>query len=72
MEKFTDDFNTILKNGVWGLKEKECYFSWHTCEGCNSTLGGNRYAIEFKYNLHDKEIYNLSICEDCFDMLANN
>jgi hypothetical protein len=71
MKNITSDLETILKNGLWSFKQGESYFSWSTCEGCFSILGGNRWEIEFKYNKEDKEIYEIEICQDCLDKIAN-
>jgi hypothetical protein len=42
----------------------ESYFSWHSCECCGDTLGGNRYDCD-GYNSVTKEIEEYSVCEDC-------
>lgn len=40
------------------------YFSWRTCECCNSRLGGNRYHAT-GYNPKTKEAYCYEVCQDC-------
>jgi hypothetical protein len=40
------------------------YFSWHPCECCGGTLGGNR--IDVLANCGDSEVREYAICEDCY------
>jgi hypothetical protein len=48
--------------------DRECldepYFSWHRCDCCGSSLGGNR-EFATGYNPTTKEVQEYSICEDC-------
>jgi|TARA_Y100000034_G_scaffold125574_1_gene175486 hypothetical protein len=76
MEKqYTKDMETIIDNGICSPKYEEdvceSYFSHQPCEGHFPSLSGDRYDITFKYNKDDKEICELSICLDCFDLLFN-
>ena len=44
-------------------------FSWHPCEACGSSLGGNRYtahAID-----ENGDLVHFSVCEDCLCYIAN-
>ena len=69
----TSDRETITEHGLWSFKSGEPvepYFSGLICEGCFSMLGGNRWDIEFKYNLKDEKIYEIAICQDCLDYIA--
>jgi hypothetical protein len=44
-------------------------FSWHRCESCGSSLGGDRYAAHgFNEN---EEIVHLDVCVDCVMYHAN-
>lgn len=40
----------------------EPYFSWHRCELCDSTLGGNRTDA---HAIYDGAIVHLRVCDDC-------
>ncbi len=40
----------------------EPYFSWHTCEICGSTLGGNRTDSHAYYV---DTLVHLRVCDDC-------
>ena len=51
-----------------GAAFDEGSFSWSSCEGCGSTLGGNRYAAHGVDS--DGAILHLDVCEDC--LLALN
>lgn len=62
------DFQTILKNRLWTLKEENT-FSKCKCEGCGNQLAGIRFIIEFKNDAKDEKISELSICVDCIDYL---
>lgn len=42
----------------------EPYFSWRSCECCQTTLGGDRYDCT-GYHPKQKEIYEYSVCSDC-------
>lgn len=47
-------------------------FSWQSCEGCGSSLGGNRYAAHGVMTLRGKEtVVHLDVCADCLCYLAN-
>ena len=50
---------------------KDPYFSWHPCELCRETLGGDRYDFIGRYfeDNNVKEIIELSCCVDCFEYL---
>jgi hypothetical protein len=41
-KKIDDDFNI-------GCECEHQEFSWSTCDGCSSTLGGHRFAITGRY-----------------------
>ena len=44
-------------------------FSWQDCEGCRSTLGGDRFAA---HGIGDNgDICHLDVCYDCLQYLAN-
>jgi len=47
----------------------EPYFSWSSCDTCNSTLGGNREDAHGYLN--NDTLIHLSICTDCVVYLAN-
>lgn len=48
-----------------GDYEPEPYFSWHACDCCGSTLGGDREDC-IGYNPTTKQIQgNYSVCVDC-------
>jgi hypothetical protein len=47
----------------------EGHFSWHSCDTCGSTLGGDRYAAHGRDK--DGAIVHLSICSDCLMYMAN-
>ena len=41
-------------------------FSWHSCDICNSSLGGTRFAAHsFIPGVDDNELEHLEICTDC-------
>lgn len=42
----------------------EAFFSWSSCDNCNSDLGGNRYI---GHEIVDGEIVHVEICEDCIE-----
>lgn len=51
----------------------EGLFSWHACDCCGSTLGGNRYAA---HGLHSDgplkgKLCHLEVCADCLVYIAN-
>ena len=46
----------------------EPYFSWSACEGCGSTLGGDRYPA---HALADGRLVHLDMCADCLFYIAN-
>jgi len=46
----------------------EAHFSWHACDSCGSTFGGDRHPAHF---LHEKEIVHLRVCTDCLFFHAN-
>lgn len=67
--------------GKWGMEEEEFAdaiengeafdegsFSWSSCEGCGSILGGNRYVV---HGFMDDNIIHLDVCVDCLVYLAN-
>lgn len=43
-------------------------FSWRPCDGCDSSLGGNRYSA---HGIVNDEIIHFEVCEDCMLYLAN-
>ena len=44
----------------------EGHFSWHSCECCGSTLGGQRYAAHgFIHTPTGDQLIHLDVCEDC-------
>ena len=45
-------------------EECEPYFSWHACECCGGTLGGNRHDVS-AYHPESKQVLEYSVCEDC-------
>lgn len=45
----------------------EPHFSWHACEACGSTLGGNRYPAHGRDK--DGALIHFRICEDCLYFL---
>ena len=48
---------------------EEPWFSWHACECCGSSLGGDRYEA---HGLDaDNEIVHFEVCVDCLLYLAN-
>lgn len=51
-----------------------CYdeggFSWSSCDGCGSTLGGNRQPGH-GFDPETKSIVHLDLCVDCVCYLAN-
>jgi len=62
-----EEMEAGLEDG--SICEDEGGFSWHHCDCCGSSLGGNRYAAHgFDKN---KEVVHLEICEDCLIFLAN-
>lgn len=40
-------------------------FSWSPCEGCGSTLGGNRYAAHGR--TPDGTLIHFDVCGDCLE-----
>lgn len=42
----------------------EPYFSWSSCDCCQTGLGGNRYDAN-GWNPTREEVYEYRICEDC-------
>jgi len=64
-EKSVADF--LKREGLANLSSKssEPFFSWHACECCGDTLGGNREEAN-GYNPTTKEVQDYEfICEDC-------
>ena len=68
-EEAVSDF--FEREGIQNLSAKsddngtiEPYFSWSSCDCCNTGLGGNRYDAD-AYNPTTKEIQEYRICEDC-------
>lgn len=48
-------------------------FSWQSCDGCGSTLGGQRYAAHaLMTHINGREAWIcLSVCADCLCYIAN-
>ena len=48
------------------IEDKEAYFSWASCDCCNTKLGGDRYDCN-SFDYSTREITGpFSICTDCF------
>lgn len=45
------------------LHQCESYFSWHNCDSCGSSLGGDRHPAIGR--LKHGELIDLEICTDC-------
>jgi hypothetical protein len=45
--------------------DAEPYFSWSSCDCCQSSLGGDRYEV-VGYRLNKREKNEYSICVDCY------
>jgi hypothetical protein len=54
----------------------ESHFSWHQCESCGSTFGGERLPATFfitdKSDPKHKTVYDMEICTDCAMYHAND
>ena len=48
--------------------EPEAVFSWSSCDGCGSSLGGDRYP---GHGLIDGTLYHFEFCVDCVQYIAN-
>lgn len=49
-------------------------FSWSSCEGCGSTLGGNRHPAHTRAEINGEPVtywLHLDICDDCVMYFAN-
>ena len=50
----------------------EAFFSWRSCDLCQSGLGGDRYDIEAYETLEEAQTdkvnnkYELEVCVDCY------
>ncbi len=58
--------------GIYNLAPlpEESHFSNFPCDGCKTTLGGNRYkALGTSGKKHNTERIDLIFCEDCFHWL---
>jgi hypothetical protein len=63
VEKVNDFYSTGLES-LCSL-DLEPYFSWSSCECCNSNLGGDRYDCQ-SFNRQTKNVYDFSVCLDCY------
>jgi hypothetical protein len=45
--------------------DAEPYFSWSSCDCCQSSLGGDRYEVA-GFRLNKREKHEYSICVDCY------
>ena len=64
------DFGLSEDDPAWEELSDEGGFSWHQCDTCGSTLGGNRYAAH-GFTDDDGTLVHLSMCEDCLMFFAN-
>lgn len=68
-EQCRRDFDLAEDDPAWQELCDEGGFSWHACDTCGSSLGGNRYAGHgFD---RDGAVVHLSMCEDCVLYFAN-
>lgn len=51
--------------------DADSYFSWHRCESCGSTLGGDRHEVSW-FSMDDHAVTGSgSVCTDCAHYIAN-
>ena len=48
----------------------EGHFSWHRCDCCGSTFGGDRHPAHGWMENH-QELVHLEVCVDCLMFIAN-
>ncbi len=65
------DFDCSYKEIDNGTVCDEGSFSWHSCDGCGSILGGNRYVAHGIIPKMNNELIHLEVCQDCLHYLAN-
>lgn len=48
-------------------------FTWHSCDLCNSPLGGDRYSAHVLNTIEGKTevTHDLEVCTDCIMYIAN-
>jgi hypothetical protein len=66
-EEYKNRVDIFFNNGLINLStvSQEPFFSWHSCDCCGSSLGGNRYKCN-GYNEKTKEVETYEyVCEDC-------
>jgi len=49
-----------------GEIDEELAFSWTSCDACNSTLGGSRYAV---HGRDGDDLVHLDVCLDCIEAI---
>lgn len=47
------------------------HFSWHPCNCCGSSLGGDRYKITARYLPNDEIVTLSGLCVDCYIELVS-
>lgn len=63
-----DDWNCSAEDIESGAAFDEGMFSGVDCEGCGSSLAGDRHAA---HGLVDDDLVHLVVCTDCLLYLAN-
>lgn len=66
-----NDHNCASDDVRTGTACDEGSFSWRPCEGCGSSLGGQRYAAHGLMPGLDNELCHFEVCTDCLFYIAN-
>ncbi len=59
---------------TWALGGEDLGFSWSSCDGCGSKLGGDRFRINLlpiDSPINDDTIIPIAVCIDCLMVYAN-
>lgn len=74
-EQFLQDFNShpSRKYDVFLACPENCegYFTWHSCDVCGSSLGGERHPVVFYEKGTTVEVGKGDACGDCVVYIAN-
>lgn len=68
-ETCQSDYGMDEDDPAWDELCDEGGFSWHSCDTCGSSLGGNRYTGHGF--TEDGDLVHLSMCADCLVYFAN-